>query len=463
MNKLVASTYRQIMKTATAVDRDPALRAFISCTPQRIYDHSSDTWRDIGTDLAEQWPEGRRHVEEAIRKLNDGLEFYHPESLSQEASKLTLAGITRQKYREGVFTPSSLNTAFAGIKYLNAIKDIQKLIPKKPKFDAKENGLRTVPVGEMAKTVPDPMGESLALASKSRRMTLLAAHPLLPGFFKNSLILISRFGHESSIGLIINKPLTTDDGTCIPVWSVVPDNFHPIFTNHLAGNPVMLGGPVASPMSRQQALYVCHTVPGIADSCPIAPGVYISGDLDQLTKKLEDKEIAPKDVMVLMGYSGWGTEQLQGEILSGSWTVLIRDAVSDAPVANDATATATDASAGEKSEASESEKLDPKNIQDETVAALQQHHIDLAQKEIDEVKKLECLNFIMSPHIQCLATTQPRPDGEDDSASHRDDEAAVPTEHPRKSWEEVVGGLGEPYSQMARLAELPEDRGASFE
>ena len=162
------------------------------------------------------------------------------------------------------------------------------------------------------------------LLDPSRGCQLLIAHPLLPGFFRHSIIFVTRCHPvEGAMGIIINKPLLNEEGVLVPVWAAIPNRFHPLFSKHLSQNPVMIGGPVATASSSEQTLFVIHRIPNISGTLEIGPGIFMSGDMDEITAALDEKRASAKDMMVVLGYSGWGQQQLEGEVTHGSWGVLV--------------------------------------------------------------------------------------------------------------------------------------------
>ena len=81
--------------------------------------------------------------------------------------------------------------------------------------------------------------------------------------------------------------------------------------------PVFLGGPVAD-----DQLFFIHTLGDlIPDSAPIIDGLYWGGDNETL-KTLVNTGIANEDnVRFFLGYAGWDSGQLVGELVRNSWLV----------------------------------------------------------------------------------------------------------------------------------------------
>ncbi len=465
---LVRATYRKLLYGAKQLDQDYALRALLVTPPTAFYDHLANRWMKREQDPEK--PGGRLHIEQVLKKLNGHAEWYHPEREEAELARnpklkkgRILQDAVRGHFRSSVLSSGSLDAAFAGLKAVNSVLELKGKIPKKPMYPPKPHGftvLNTPTAEDASAEMMDPDGSrSLVDMIHHRRCTLLVAHPMMYDFFANSIILISKMESDGAVGVIINKPLTTDDGTPVPVWSVVPDNFHRIFTTHLANSPVMLGGPVASPMSRQQALFVIHATGDVKGATPVAPGIFVGGSLDELCEKLDNNELKPSDMMVMMGYSGWGSNQLQGEIANGSWTVLMREAVD--PNAPPLPPPAEDEAPAEKSDATASPEDEATK---EARRKILHKALSLAAKPLDPKLVEECKAFVLGPHRECLERVQ----GDLTDAIKKEADAAKegvplkppralmgqPLPHPTQSWVETLSSLSPEYESMSRLASL---------
>ncbi len=138
------------------------------------------------------------------------------------------------------------------------------------------------------------------------RGTFLVASPrLLDPNFMHSVVLLVDHSDEGSYGVIVNRPgdLTVADlGGEVPLLQGRSD-------------PVWFGGPVG--VDRLQVLHgLGDTVPG---SLPVLPGVQLGGDPDVLRRAMAAD--AQSRAKFIVGYSGWGARQLDGELREGSWVV----------------------------------------------------------------------------------------------------------------------------------------------
>jgi putative transcriptional regulator len=136
---------------------------------------------------------------------------------------------------------------------------------------------------------------------------LLLAMPQLgdPNFFR-SVVLMIEHGESGSFGLIVNRE------TELPVREVLDGLGIPWAGD--ADASVWQGGPVMP-----QSGWLVHgpsEAVDATDSVDVAPGIVLSTSNDQL------RELAarpPLQLRFVMGYSGWGARQLEGELAEGAW------------------------------------------------------------------------------------------------------------------------------------------------
>lgn len=135
---------------------------------------------------------------------------------------------------------------------------------------------------------------------------LLVALPLLsdPNFDRTVVLLLTH-GEDASIGVVLNRPSTTQVAEVLPRWE------------DLAADPavVHVGGPVQ---------------PEVA----IALG--LGADLEVATIDLDGDPLlaAVREIRVFAGYAGWSPGQMEAEVAEGAWVVVDArplDAFSAAP------------------------------------------------------------------------------------------------------------------------------------
>jgi putative transcriptional regulator len=70
-------------------------------------------------------------------------------------------------------------------------------------------------------------------------------------------------------------------------------------------------------------LHFIHQYPDIIPgSYEIAKGVYWGGDFEMVVDMIKKKEIKPAKIRFYVGYSGWSSGQLDGELKEKSWLTV---------------------------------------------------------------------------------------------------------------------------------------------
>ncbi len=134
---------------------------------------------------------------------------------------------------------------------------------------------------------------------------LLISEPfLLDYYFKRSVVLLAEHNEEGSFGIIMNKPIKA--------------KFNEIVKDFPEFNaPLFLGGPV-----KNDSLFFIHTLgEKIDNSAEIQEGLYWGGEIEQIKEMINLKILDPKDIRFYIGYSGWASKQLDGELDKNSWVV----------------------------------------------------------------------------------------------------------------------------------------------
>ncbi len=135
---------------------------------------------------------------------------------------------------------------------------------------------------------------------------LLIAEPFLgdPGF-ERSVILLTDHNADGSVGFILNRPLDLRIEQVMDSFPVYkPDLFY--------------GGPV-----QQNNLYYLHNKGALVpDSIEVYPGMFWGGKISAVKELLANGLMEEGDIKLFLGYSGWGKDQLMGEIHEKSWMVV---------------------------------------------------------------------------------------------------------------------------------------------
>ncbi|MDD3635766.1 MAG: YqgE/AlgH family protein [Bacteroidales bacterium] len=135
-----------------------------------------------------------------------------------------------------------------------------------------------------------------------REGRILIAEPgLMDQYFKRSVILLVEHNEKGTVGFTLNRILD------IKLTEMIPD--FPDFPALIS-----IGGPV-SPNS----IHFIHTLGNLVpDTCIIADGIGWGGDFEAIKALIKQKKITPRQIRFFVGYSGWGSNQLEGELKENS-------------------------------------------------------------------------------------------------------------------------------------------------
>jgi putative transcriptional regulator len=121
--------------------------------------------------------------------------------------------------------------------------------------------------------------------------------------FTRSVIYLCEHNEEGSFGFILNSTLEVK---LHEFTSTFPDN------NAVVG----FGGPV----DRDQLFFI-HTISSLSSNIPIANGIFMGGDYEEMLEQMARNEVSISDVRFFIGYTGWGPHQLQEELNAKAWIV----------------------------------------------------------------------------------------------------------------------------------------------
>jgi putative transcriptional regulator len=140
---------------------------------------------------------------------------------------------------------------------------------------------------------------------------LLVASPELgdPNFARSVVLLVDH-DESGALGVILNRPSTTDVAEILPDW-------------HLYATPpqvVFQGGPVG----RDSALALASRSDGRGEEDEPTGFRHVHGAIGLVDLDAPSEVVAGviASMRVFAGYAGWGSEQLEGEIASGDWFVV---------------------------------------------------------------------------------------------------------------------------------------------
>jgi len=140
---------------------------------------------------------------------------------------------------------------------------------------------------------------------KPSRGKILISEPLLgDNYFKRSVVLLAEHNEEGSFGIIMNKPI---DNKFNDVVTDFPDYDGRLF----------LGGPVSN-----SSLFFIHTLGDqVENSMKIMDGLYWGGDIESVRELMTLQKVDATQIRFCVGYSGWGSLQLEEELKRNSWMV----------------------------------------------------------------------------------------------------------------------------------------------
>ncbi len=141
--------------------------------------------------------------------------------------------------------------------------------------------------------------------AEPKKGSILISEPfMLDPNFKRAVVLLCRHNkEEGSLGYVLNKPLDI-------TLNQVMGNFPEFDTE------VYFGGPVGT-----DTLHYIHTYGDLEEAEPITDGLFWGGNFEALNWWAETGKISPDNIRFFVGYSGWESGQLQGEMKLGSWVV----------------------------------------------------------------------------------------------------------------------------------------------
>ncbi|TVZ37230.1 putative transcriptional regulator [Alteromonadaceae bacterium 2753L.S.0a.02] len=163
--------------------------------------------------------------------------------------------------------------------------------------------------------------ENTAPADSLRDHFLIAMPSLTDPIFSRSVTYVCDHSEQGAMGIVINQPLDLKLGDVFQQLSIDHDD-------KLIDRPVLAGGPV-----NMQRGFVLHRDTGSWDSTlRITAEISLTASRDIVSAIANDK--GPKSALFALGYAGWSSGQLEGEIANNSWLVIPADTsiIFDTPV-----------------------------------------------------------------------------------------------------------------------------------
>ncbi len=145
---------------------------------------------------------------------------------------------------------------------------------------------------------------------------LIAMPAMEDPFFSKTLIYIAEHNDKGALGIIVNRPI---DMNLAALFENIEVAFEADDSANLGKNPIFFGGPVQTdrgfvlhrPIGDWQSTLAVNSEVGLTSSRDVLQAVAREG--------------RPNDLMVTLGYSGWGAGQLENELAQNSWLTVPAD------------------------------------------------------------------------------------------------------------------------------------------
>ncbi|HZF50262.1 MAG TPA: YqgE/AlgH family protein [Polyangiaceae bacterium] len=158
------------------------------------------------------------------------------------------------------------------------------------------------------------------MAKKSAELApgfLIASPPLGDPNFDRTVVLLAVHGESGALGFVVNRVAPMGLGELLTLAGYADKGLK-------SGAPVYLGGPV-----QPSSGWILCDDPELASEddgvIPVGDRIRITSSREAFDSLARDvatlgaKSVDPKRRLVILGYSGWGPGQLEGEIASGAW------------------------------------------------------------------------------------------------------------------------------------------------
>lgn len=133
---------------------------------------------------------------------------------------------------------------------------------------------------------------------------LLISAPQLTDFFSRTVIFMTEYDENGSLGFVINRPIQEK------LHEIIED--FPEFEAR-----VMLGGPVQTEIVN----FIHRAGELIEGGVEIFEGIYWGGNFETLKVLAEAGKLNPEDFIFFLGYSGWSAGQLDNELKENTWII----------------------------------------------------------------------------------------------------------------------------------------------
>lgn len=144
----------------------------------------------------------------------------------------------------------------------------------------------------------------MAIRLEPKKGRVLLSEPFLQDpNFSRTVVLITEYGEEGTVGFVLNHK------TDFSVDLLMPDL-------DMVTQQVYNGGPV-----EMESFHYIHGYEEIEGAVDLGQGVYWSGNYEQVVQGLRSGSYDPSEFKFFIGYSGWAQGQLEAEMKEDAWVV----------------------------------------------------------------------------------------------------------------------------------------------
>jgi putative transcriptional regulator len=136
---------------------------------------------------------------------------------------------------------------------------------------------------------------------------LIATPAIKDPIFASSLVYMCEHSEHGSMGLVVNHETSQVLEDIFSQLDIKCEN------DEINNQPVFIGGPV----QLEQGFVLHSSMGNWQNSVGVSSGVNLTSSLDILQSIADDK--GPEDYLVILGFSGWASGQLEAELQQNSW------------------------------------------------------------------------------------------------------------------------------------------------
>ncbi len=143
---------------------------------------------------------------------------------------------------------------------------------------------------------------------------LIATPAIKDPMFASSLVYMCEHNENGSMGLVVNQETS----------QILDDVFQQLDIHcddeTIRNQPVYIGGPV----QLEQGFVLHSNADQWQNSVEVSDGIHLTSSLDILQAIADNK--GPGDYLVILGFSGWASGQLESELQQNAWLTSTCDA-----------------------------------------------------------------------------------------------------------------------------------------